>query len=85
VANAPQEKRALLERLLCVQQRDGSAMLQFNPLTKVANAGDSREVRMATLLCDDQPLDRLRRDRLSEGDRRLAFLTRCTLLQTRQA
>ncbi len=44
VANAPRESRALLERLLCVQQRDGSALHQFNPLTMVANAGDSREV-----------------------------------------
>jgi cellobiose phosphorylase len=47
VANAPREARALLEMLLQVQRRDGSAMHQFNPLTMEANAGDSREVEDA--------------------------------------
>jgi len=44
VAHAPEESRALLEKLLQVQRRDGSALHQFNPLTMVANEGDSREV-----------------------------------------
>ncbi len=44
VANAPEESRALIEKLLRVQKRDGSAMHQFNPITMVANEGDSREV-----------------------------------------
>jgi cellobiose phosphorylase len=39
----PEEGRALIEKLLHVQKRDGSAMHQFNPLTMVANEGDSRE------------------------------------------
>lgn len=33
----------LLEKLLSVQKRDGSAMHQFNPLTMIASAGDSLE------------------------------------------
>jgi cellobiose phosphorylase len=44
LAQMPKEGRALLRQLLHVQRRDGSAMHQFNPLTMVANEGDSREV-----------------------------------------
>ncbi|MBN1647906.1 MAG: glycosyl transferase [Spirochaetales bacterium] len=43
LANAPEEGRELIEKLLSVQKRDGSAMHQFNPLTMIANEGDSRE------------------------------------------
>jgi cellobiose phosphorylase len=38
----PEEAKALIAMLLQVQKRDGSAMHQFNPLTMVANEGDSR-------------------------------------------
>jgi cellobiose phosphorylase len=44
LAQMPEEGQALLRQLLHVQRRDGSAMHQFNPLTMVANEGDSREV-----------------------------------------
>ncbi|MGD8627324.1 MAG: glycosyl transferase, partial [Anaerolineae bacterium] len=44
VGHAPDRVRALLEKLLQVQRRDGSAMHQFNPLTMVASAGDAREM-----------------------------------------
>jgi cellobiose phosphorylase len=44
VAHAPGTVRGLLLKLLHVQRRDGSAYHQFNPLTMVANEGDSREV-----------------------------------------
>ncbi len=39
----PEEARELMVMLLSVQKRDGSAMHQLNPLTMVANEGDSRE------------------------------------------
>jgi cellobiose phosphorylase len=39
----PAEARLLLEKLLSVQRRDGSAMHQFNPLTMIASIGDSGE------------------------------------------
>ena len=39
----PDEAKALMRMLLSVQKRDGSAMHQFNPLSMVANEGDSRE------------------------------------------
>ena len=39
----PGEARELMEMLLSVQKRDGSAMHQLNPLTMLANEGDSRE------------------------------------------
>jgi cellobiose phosphorylase len=42
--NVPQEGKELIKKLLQVQKRDGSAMHQFNPLTMIANEGDSREV-----------------------------------------
>lgn len=44
VANAPERAKALLEQLLQVQRRDGSAMHQFNPLTLVASIGDAAEM-----------------------------------------
>jgi cellobiose phosphorylase len=43
LSNVPHEAAALLEMLLQVQKTDGSAMHQFNPLSMVANEGDSRE------------------------------------------
>ena len=39
----PEEAREFLERLLSVQNPDGSAMHQYFPLTMEANEGDSRE------------------------------------------
>jgi cellobiose phosphorylase len=39
----PEEAKKLLEMLLSVQKRNGSAMHQFNPLSMIANEGDSRE------------------------------------------
>ncbi len=39
----PEDAKALMKMLLSVQKRDGSAMHQFNPLSMVANEGDSRE------------------------------------------
>jgi len=41
--NAPEEGRELIEKLLRVQKRNGSAMHQFNPATMIANEGDSRD------------------------------------------
>jgi cellobiose phosphorylase len=43
MAQMPVEARELIEKLLSVQRRDGSAMHQFNPLSMEASAGDSRE------------------------------------------
>lgn len=37
------EAQALIEKLLSVQKRDGSAMHQFNPLSMVASEGDALE------------------------------------------
>jgi cellobiose phosphorylase len=44
VGNAPDEGRALLEKLLQVQRRDGCAMHQFYPLTMEAVVGDAAEM-----------------------------------------
>ncbi len=41
LVGSPKASKALLEKLLAVQKRDGSAMHQFNPLTMLANVGDS--------------------------------------------
>jgi len=41
LVGSPKESKSLLTKLLCVQKRNGSAMHQFNPLTMVANMGDS--------------------------------------------
>lgn len=43
IAQIPAEARELMEKLLSVQSRDGSAYHQFNPLTMVAGRGDSME------------------------------------------
>ena len=43
LSGSPMESRQLLKKLLQVQRRAGSAMHQFNPLTMVANLGDSAE------------------------------------------
>jgi cellobiose phosphorylase len=40
---AADEGKNLIRKLLAVQNRSGSAMHQFNPLTMIANTGDSRE------------------------------------------
>jgi cellobiose phosphorylase len=41
IANAPEEGKDLIKKLLSIQKRDGSAMHQFNPLTMAAGVGDS--------------------------------------------
>lgn len=56
VTHAPQQAPALLRKLLQVQLPDGSAMHQFNPLTMVANRGDSREVEGADPFYSDDHL-----------------------------
>ncbi len=43
MAQIPEEARELMEKLLSVQSRDGSAYHQFNPLTMIAGRGDSLE------------------------------------------
>jgi cellobiose phosphorylase len=43
LAQMPQEAKTLIQQLLSVQKRNGSAMHQFNPLTMVASEGDSLE------------------------------------------
>ena len=43
LANMPDEGKSLIQQLLYVQKRNGSAMHQFNPLTMVATEGDSLE------------------------------------------
>ncbi|WNJ97640.1 glycosyl transferase [Vibrio ruber] len=43
ISHMPEEAREFIERLLSVQNTDGSAMHQFFPSTMEANAGDSRE------------------------------------------
>jgi cellobiose phosphorylase len=56
LASMPDEARELIVKLLQVQRRDGSAMHQFNPLTMVANEGDSREVEEAPKYYSDDHL-----------------------------
>jgi len=56
MAHAPEEGRQLIAKLLHVQRRDGSAMHQFNPLTMVADAGDSREIEGAPSYYGDDHL-----------------------------
>ena len=41
LAGSPETSKKLLTKLMKVQKRDGSAMHQFNPLTLMANTGDS--------------------------------------------
>jgi len=56
VGHLPEEGRDLIRKLLHIQRRDGSAMHQFNPLTMVANEGDSREVEGAPRYYGDDHL-----------------------------
>jgi cellobiose phosphorylase len=56
LAHMPEEGKVLIKQLLHVQKRDGSAMHQFNPLTMVANEGDSREVEEAPKYYGDDHL-----------------------------
>ncbi|HUW08654.1 MAG TPA: glycosyl transferase [Anaerolineae bacterium] len=56
LAHIPQEARSLIRQLLHVQKRDGSAMHQFNPMTMVANEGDSREAEDAPRYYSDDHL-----------------------------
>jgi len=56
LAGAPIQAQGLIRQLLQVQKRDGSAMHQFNPLTMVANEGDSREVEDAPKYYSDDHL-----------------------------
>jgi len=44
VSHTPIEAKELIKKLLSVQKIDGSAMHQFNPLSMIANEGDSREM-----------------------------------------
>jgi cellobiose phosphorylase len=43
LASAPEEAKDLLRNLLSMQQRDGSAMHSYNPLTRVGSMGDATE------------------------------------------
>lgn len=43
LGSAPGAAKDLIRSLLAIQKRDGSAMHQFNPLTKIASEGDSLE------------------------------------------
>ena len=56
LVSMPEEGKELIKKLLHVQKRDGSAMHQFNPLTMVANEGDSREVEDAPKYYGDDHL-----------------------------
>jgi cellobiose phosphorylase len=56
LVSMPEEGKELIKQLLHVQKRDGSTMHQFNPLTMVANAGDSREVEAAPRYYSDDHL-----------------------------
>ncbi|MEX1378387.1 MAG: glycosyl transferase [Eubacteriales bacterium] len=44
LASMKDEARELIEKLLKVQMRDGSSMHQFNPVSMIANRGDSQEM-----------------------------------------
>ncbi len=44
LSNIPDETGELIEMLLKVQMRDGSAMHQFNPVSMLANRGDAAEM-----------------------------------------
>jgi cellobiose phosphorylase len=56
MAHVPEEGRQLIEKLLSVQRREGSAMHQFNPLTMIADEGDSREIEGAPRFYGDDHL-----------------------------
>lgn len=53
ISGMPEEAKELIKKLLCVQKINGSAMHQFNPLTMVANEGDSREEEGHKYYSDD--------------------------------
>jgi cellobiose phosphorylase len=44
VNHAPEESKKILEQLMMVQKKDGSAMHSFNPLTMEASGGDAVEM-----------------------------------------
>jgi cellobiose phosphorylase len=56
LVSMPEAGKALIRKLFQVQKRDGSAMHQFNPLTMIANEGDSREVEGAPTFYGDDHL-----------------------------
>ncbi len=56
VGHMPTQAKGLLRQLIHAQKRDGSAMHQYNPLTMVANEGDSREVEDAPKYYGDDHL-----------------------------
>jgi len=56
LVGAPEDGKELIHKLLQAQKRDGSAMHQFNPLTMVANEGDSREIEGAPRYYSDDHL-----------------------------
>jgi cellobiose phosphorylase len=56
LAHMADEGGELIRQLLHVQRGNGSAMHQFNPLTMVANEGDSREVEDAPKYYSDDHL-----------------------------
>jgi cellobiose phosphorylase len=56
LVSTPEEGKELIKQLLHVQKRDGSTMHQFNPLTMIANEGDSREVEDAPRYYSDDHL-----------------------------
>jgi cellobiose phosphorylase len=56
LVSMPAEGKEMIKKLLHVQKRDGSAMHQFNPLTMIANEGDSREVEDAPKYYSDDHL-----------------------------
>jgi len=56
ITHIPEEGKDLIRKLLHIRKRDGSAMHQFNPLTMVANEGDSREVEGAPRYYGDDHL-----------------------------
>jgi cellobiose phosphorylase len=53
LAQMPEEARVLIEQLLHVQKRDGSAMHQFFPLTMEGMAGEAVEEDLPTYYGDD--------------------------------
>lgn len=56
LVSAPEGGKELIHKLLQVQKRDGSAMHQFNPLTMIANEGDSRDIEDAPKYYSDDHL-----------------------------
>jgi cellobiose phosphorylase len=56
MAAIPDEARELIEKLLTVQKRDGSAMHQFNPLSLEASMGDAMEREDRPRYYSDDPL-----------------------------